>query len=163
MLFSSYVFYNWLGGYFTEMVQGILLGLGALAGTWLSEALASPTDASSCEAHPPYIVLRTALRPSLRLIFFIILIPAAWRRLHWYFHVVNLHSVGLHGARLARRGAVTYTTHVFASSCMALVRCIIFASLVFWNKFSCRIFQRFECRPVHAMLLQCLLYHNLIY
>ena len=117
----------------------------------------------SWEARTPYIVLRTALRPSLRLIFFIILIPAAWRRLHWYFHVVNLHSVGLHGARLARRGAVTYTTHVFASSCMALVRCIIFASLVFWNKFSCRIFQRFECRPVHAMLLQCLLYHNLIY
>ena len=37
-------------------------------------------------------------------------------------------TLGLHGA-------LTYTAHVFASSCMALVRCIIFASLVFWNKF----------------------------
>ena len=45
------------------MVHEILLSLGALAGTSLSETLTSPTDASSCEARPPYIVLRTALQP----------------------------------------------------------------------------------------------------
>ena len=107
----------------------------------------------SWEARTPYIVLRTALRPSLLLIQIIKSI-FAWRRLHWYGD--NLHGVGLHGA-------LTYMAHVFASSCMVVVRCMIFASLVFWNKFPCRIFQRIECRHIHAMLLRCLLYRNLRY
>ena len=136
------------------MVHEILLSLGALAGTSLSETLTSPTDASSCEARPPYIVLRTALQPLLRHIFFIILIPV-WHGAYFIGTCMSLTCMALVCTALDLHDALTYTAHVFASSCMALVRCMIFASLVFWNKFPCRIFQRFECRSIHAMLLWC--------
>ena len=78
------------------MVQGILLGLGALAGTSLLEPLASPTEPSFCEARPPYTVLRKAPRPSLLFIFFIILIVLRYGAN--FISMEGTSSVNLHGA-----------------------------------------------------------------
>ena len=81
---------------------------------------------------------------------------AVWRKLYWY-----LHGVGLHDAWLARRFNLYGTCLCFFLYGACAVYNFCFFS--FLEQVPCRIFQRFECRPIHAMLLRCLLYHNLRY
>ena len=151
--YSRYL-YNRLGGYLTGTVQGILLGLDALAETSLLEALASPTDVFVLWSTSPLYSSANSAEA----------FAASYLNYQVYRHGAVFIGMALTCMALACTTLNLYGTWSFLLLAWLLtctVHDLCFFS--FLEQAPCRIFQRFECRFIHTMLLRCLLYHNLSY